>query len=69
VSYGPFTHSESHTKDDFTKLFKFSADSLNHDFLFLSGFEDFNEIFDHYKQIKICLFHFYGNMIYLSKCI
>ncbi|GBB84362.1 hypothetical protein RclHR1_10990003 [Rhizophagus clarus] len=63
VSYGPFTYNESHTKDDFTKLFKFSADSLNHDFLFLSGFEDFNEIFNHYKQIKICLFHFYDTKL------
>jgi len=60
VSYGPFTSKESHTKNDFTKLFKFAADSLNHNLLFLSRYKDFDEIFDIYKQIKIFLFHFYG---------
>lgn len=42
---------------------------MNHDYSFLSEFKDFGEIFDLYKRIKICLFHFYGMIILYSSLL
>jgi hypothetical protein len=42
---------------------------LNHDYSFLTEFKNFDEIFDLYKQIKICLFHFYGMIILYSSLL
>ncbi|GET04022.1 hypothetical protein RCL_jg24351.t1 [Rhizophagus clarus] len=59
VSNSPFSFHETHTKNDFIKLFKFAVDSLNHDLIFLAGFKDFDEVFDIYRKLKIFLFHFH----------
>jgi hypothetical protein len=61
--HGPFIHKEKYTQNDFIKLFKYAANSLNHNYNFLTKFKDFDEIFNLYKQIKICLFHFYDMII------